>query len=294
MKIHPMKRCFTLIAFTVFLLFSCKTSEIGSSRSDLADEVKVKDNGYIYGYAPAEKITTPEKDPAKQPPAFISQIVNTNASIAIKQTLFVYPSQAKKEIGLSGFPEEKIMLYALSLKKYALENGYDTSYAFLANMGQLSCTKRLYLVDLTTFRVISKGLVSHGRGKGKTLYTRQYSNDPGSNSTALGKYKVTVPYNGQYGYSYKMVGLDESNSNAARRNIVLHSMSCIPDKENYAPACVSEGCPAISKQYLNEVKPIIEKCNRPMLFWIFDSLLQEAVIENPVKKNEILAIAKNN
>ncbi len=211
--------------------------------------------------------------------------------IAIQNTSFIYPENATREIGVTTLPEEEILLYAMALRKYAVENGYDTAYAFLANMGQLSTTKRLYLIDLSAMKIIDKGLVSHGRGKGSSIYVKQYSNVPGSNCTSLGKYKIMASYSGNYGFSYRMNGLEPSNNNALKRHIVLHGMSCIPDRENYAPACVTEGCPAVSEQFLSTMQPVIESRKVPMLLWIFDSQLQETVLEPreaAAKKNNFI------
>jgi L,D-transpeptidase catalytic domain len=263
-----------------------------------ADEVKVTDLGYMPGYKP-ERL---KKDLKKQQGNINSvnkdfssskSVADQAADVLIQNTSFSYPQNAVREIGVENLPEEEILLYAIALKKYAVENGYDTTYAFLANMGQLTTTKRLYLIDLSSMKIVNKGLVSHGRGKGSSIYAKQYSNAPGSNCTSLGKYKIMSSYTGNYGYSYRMAGLEQSNNNALKRNIVLHSMSCIPDRENYAPACVTEGCPAVSPQFLSSIDPIIRGRKAPVLFWIFDSLLQQAVVDTKQQNVNAVSFAVN-
>jgi hypothetical protein len=86
-------------------------------------------------------------------------------------------------------------------------------------------------------------------------------------------------YKGEYGVAYRMAGLDASNSNALKRNIVLHSMGCMQDKEDNIPVCISEGCPAVSVKFLSVLSKIIDSRKRPVLLWIFDSNLEEVVIE---------------
>jgi hypothetical protein len=142
------------------------------------------------------------------------------------------------------------MIYAKALKQYAKKNGYDTSYAFLSNMGMLYNKKRFFVINLTTMKVEQSGLVAQGRGKGVSIYDKQYSNKADSKCTSLGRYKISGMYKGGYGNAYKVQGLDSSNSNAYKRNIVIHPMGCIPDKEGIAPACVSEGCPRCFSQIL--------------------------------------------
>jgi hypothetical protein len=283
-----MKKVFLPVLICTPILFSCKTGQVNSLYPS-ANTVKVTDLGYMPGYKLSTIKTglSEEKKQEKTNSVGISTdlLFDQPTDIVIQNTSFNYPQHATKEIGINNLPEEKILLYALALKKYALENGYDTNYAFLANMGQLTNTKRLYVINLSAMKIVNKGLVSHGRGKGSSIHVKQYSNVPGSNCTSLGIYKIMTSYTGSYGYSYRLCGLEETNNNALKRNIVLHAMSCIPDRENYAPACVTEGCPAVSPQFLSFMQPIIKSRKSPMLFWVFDSLLQEATVKNENQKS---------
>jgi hypothetical protein len=196
---------------------------------------------------------------------------------SFKPTEFVYPENSKTDIGISEYSYEQLVLYATALKQYAKANDFDTAYAFLSNMGMLCNKKRFFVMNLRTMQIEEAGLVSHGRGQGKTIFDKQYSNQPGSRCTSLGRYKILSKYKGTYGEAYRMSGLDSSNENAFERNIVLHSMSCIPDIENIMPACVSDGCPAVSSRFLSALQKIIESRRKPMLLWIFDSNLEEIV-----------------
>jgi L,D-transpeptidase catalytic domain len=199
--------------------------------------------------------------------------------ITFKPTSFAYPKNARNETGLAHFSTEQLMLYAKSLKQYAKKNGFDTSYAFLSNMGMQYNKKRFFVINLTTMKIEQSGLVAQGRGKGVSIYDKQYSNKADSKCTSLGRYKISGMYKGGYGKAYKVHGLDTSNSNAYKRNIVLHPMGCIPDKEGIAPACVSEGCPAVSAKFFNSLSKIIESRKKPVLMWVFDSNLEEIVPE---------------
>ncbi len=201
--------------------------------------------------------------------------------IIFKPTSYKYPQNSSKEIGATSYSQEQLLLYAKALKQFAIRFGYDTTYALLSNMGMLSNKKRLFVVNLTTMQIEYSGLVSHGRGESESMYDKQYSNKAGSRCTALGKYRIAGRYNGSYGDAYKVHGLEVSNSNAYNRNIVLHSMGCIPDVEGIAPACVSDGCPAVSKRFLAYLQKVIDTRKQSILLWIFDSNLEEAVVENP-------------
>jgi L,D-transpeptidase catalytic domain len=213
-----------------------------------------------------------------------------NIEISFKHTTFAYPSNSKADMGIAQYPDSQVILYAKVLKQYAKKHGFDTSYAFLSNMGMLCNKKRFFVVNLVTMEIEQSGLVSHGRGQGPSVFDRQYSNQSGSRCTSLGRYKILGKYRGGYGQAYKIVGLDSSNGNAYSRNIVLHSMGCIPDKEGLLPACVSEGCPAVSTTFLSSLSKIIDSRKKPVLLWIFDSNLEEAEIK---KTNTGLIYATN-
>lgn len=200
-------------------------------------------------------------------------------SVKFKPTTFTYPKNTKYDIGVAQYSSEQLILYAKELKLYAKKNGFDTTYAFLGNMGMLSNRKRFFVVNLVTMQIEMTGLVSHGRGSGSSMFDKQYSNQEGSKCTSLGRYKISGKYKGGYGLAYKMKGLDSTNKNAYQRNIVLHSMNCIPDIENIMPACVSDGCPAVSTKFLSLLTKIIDSRKKPVLLWLFDSNLEEVLVE---------------
>jgi hypothetical protein len=207
--------------------------------------------------------------------------INTDlAGITIIPTSFAYPKNARNETGLAHFSNSELILYAQAAKQYAKNNGFDTTYAFLSNMGMLYNKKRFFVVNLTTMKIEQSGLVSQGRGKGVSMYDKQYSNKADSKCTSLGRYKISGKYKGSYGMAYKVAGLDATNSNAYKRNIVIHPMTCIPDKEGIVPACVSEGCPAVSTKFFSSLSKIIDSRKQPVLMWVFDSNLEEIIYKN--------------
>lgn len=213
-----------------------------------------------------------------------SKKTTSNSGISFRPTCFTYPKDSRTEAGLAEYSATEILYYARELKQYAKENGYDTSYAFFSNMGMLSRKKRFFVVNLVTMQIEQSGLVSQGRGLAKSKYDKQYSNIVDSKCTSLGRYKIMGKYMGIYGNSYRMSGLDSTNSNAYKRNIVLHSMGCIPDEENNSPLCISEGCPAVSDNFFSSLSGIIDSRKKPVLLWVYDSNLEEVVIEE--KKHE--------
>jgi len=102
------------------------------------------------------------------------------------------------------------------------------------------------------------------------LEGRKYSNEPGCGCTSLGKYKIGNPYNGRFGLAFKLYGLDETNNNAFKRFVVLHSHGCVPETEVQDEICQSDGCPTVSPQFFQQLKPLINRSPKPVLLWIFE------------------------
>jgi hypothetical protein len=159
-----------------------------------------------------------------------------------------------------------------SLKNYIKSKGsvYSNRKAILIDMKIPSKYFRLFVVDLKTNKVISKGLCAHGSGSEIAgTDSLQFSNIPNSYMTSLGLYKIGSAYQGSFGKSYKLAGLEKSNDKAAARAIVLHRYSCVPDEEQYYPICNSLGCAMLSENYFEELIPIIDNEPKPMILKIY-------------------------
>jgi len=160
---------------------------------------------------------------------------------------------------------------AQEIKLYAQKNGYSSRYCFLLDMRMQSGLKRFFVYDMSNNMVAFSGLVSHGDCDENFLKTARFSNTPGGGCTSIGIYKVGRAYYGQYGKTYKLYGLQETNSNAFNRAIVLHGNTFIPDQENYPkPICNSSGCPMVSFSFLDKLSSVIDKSPKPVLLWIYD------------------------
>ncbi|HMG67200.1 MAG TPA: murein L,D-transpeptidase catalytic domain family protein, partial [Chitinophagaceae bacterium] len=127
-----------------------------------------------------------------------SHVSKEEIEFNFRTTSFEYPTNSKRDIGISEFSPRFLVVYAKALKEYAKKNDFDTSYVFLSNMGMLCNKKRFFVVNLATMEIEEAGLVSHGRGQGPTIYDKQYSDEPGSRSTSLGRYKIVSKYKGNY------------------------------------------------------------------------------------------------
>jgi hypothetical protein len=160
---------------------------------------------------------------------------------------------------------------ALALKNYLKKYpNYNQKTAILIDMHQYSGKKRLFVYDLDSMKILSCSLVSHGSGSETGIKdSLQFSNTPNSYMSSLGKYKIGGSYIGNFGKSYKLHGLDASNSKAYDRLVVLHRYSCVPDEEQVYEICNSLGCPMVSENYFLELDTFISASKKPMLMEIY-------------------------
>lgn len=149
---------------------------------------------------------------------------------------------------------------------------YNTEITMFIDLNRASNKKRFFVYSHKEKRTILSALVTHGSCDGETAPSNEkYSNIPDSHCSSLGKYKIGKSYYGKFGLAYKLHGLEESNSNAYNRSIVLHSHTCVPNRERAFPICVSQGCPTVSPDFLKRISPIIDASKKPILLWIYNS-----------------------
>jgi hypothetical protein len=119
-----------------------------------------------------------------------------------------------------------------------------------------SSEPRFHLVDLNNGTVDSH-LVAHGRGSDPdhSGFVERFSNEFRSFATSNGTYVTGDYYDGKYGLSMKVRGLDWSNSNAEARAIVIHNAWYAEDDmiPLHGKLGRSEGCFAMSRKSQYEV-----------------------------------------
>ena len=115
---------------------------------------------------------------------------------------------------------------------------------------------RFFVVDIASGNVESH-MVCHGRGSDPdhSGFVERFSNDFGSYASSNGAYVTGDYYDGKYGLSMKVRGLDWSNNNAEARAIVIHNAwYAEPDMiPLHGKLGRSEGCFAMSRQSQYEV-----------------------------------------
>jgi hypothetical protein len=120
----------------------------------------------------------------------------------------------------------------------------------IADFSKPSSDPRFFVVDLMSGNVESHR-VAHGRGSDPdhSGFVERFSNDFGSYATSNGAYVTGDYYDGKYGTSMKVRGLDWSNYNAESRAIVIHNAWYAEDDmiPIHGKLGRSEGCFAMSR-----------------------------------------------
>ena len=127
--------------------------------------------------------------------------------------------------------------------------------------------QRMFLIDRETGG-ITRMAVAHGKYKASMINTRlslnknsvkwakYFSNELGSNAPSSGFFVSGVEYEGKFGRSMVLHGLEEGiNDNACQRAVVVHKHTMVTKN---SARLLSSGCPMISKDYINQVINLLE------------------------------------
>jgi hypothetical protein len=161
-------------------------------------------------------------------------IISTAASSSVLPSLVAQPA-ADPLAPLPARPQPQIVtpsapsgidpqLFARAKAALDQHRVYPRDTIGIVDFSKPSSEPRFYVVDLASGNVESH-LVCHGRGSdpAHSGYLERFSNDFGSYASSNGAYTTADYYQGKYGLSLRVNGLDWSNSNADARAIVIHN-----------------------------------------------------------------------
>ncbi|NGY36191.1 murein L,D-transpeptidase catalytic domain family protein [Flavobacterium sp. XN-5] len=205
----------------LFLLFiSNSTSNLFFSEAKVKSEIKV------------EKVTKATAESA-------AEVVYNN----LNSNQFALPNLQSFKEALKGFN---------LLKEKGL---VSKNILTLIDFSMSSNSKRLWVIDLTTNKILYNSLVAHGRNTGDE-YAKNFSNAPESYQSSLGFYATGEIYSGKHGRSLRLDGLEKGiNSNARDRAVVIHGANYVSDSfiQNNKRLGRSLGCPALPMDLSNEI-----------------------------------------
>lgn len=176
----------------------------------------------------------------------------------ITACIFGNPKSKEKKV-LIDTDEERFNYQVGAVKAMISSGSYNSKIAFLVDMRIKSGKNRFFVYNLENNTIIDQGLVANGAGSETAVKGElKFSNEPNSKSTSLGRYAIGKSYRGIFGKAYLLKGLDQTNSNAAKRTIVLHSYSAVPEKEQDYYISLSQGCPMVSEVFFKRLEKVID------------------------------------
>lgn len=127
----------------------------------------------------------------------------------------------------------------------------------LVDFGKASREARFHLVDVVGGKLVSSHLVSHGSGSdpANSGWVQRFSNAYGSNASSPGAFLTGVTYYGKHGRSRRLIGLEDANSAALERGIVIHAASYVSEDMAATQGRIgrSQGCFAFSNRDIDGV-----------------------------------------
>ena len=175
-------------------------------------------------------------------------------------------SQEVSKNSRKSIPSEKIV----QIKNFVKDTKYNQDLVIFINFRIPSNKFRFFIYDLKNDKILEKAIVAHGSGsvvKGSNDLV--FSNVENSYQSSLGKYQIGSSYVGAFGKSYRLIGLDKTNSNASKRAIIIHPYYCISDVETQNLACLSLGCPMLSPNFFKVAEKYIDATKKPIILYAF-------------------------
>lgn len=135
---------------------------------------------------------------------------------------------------------------------FEFANSSNANFWAVVDFNQPSSVERFYIFNLKE-GTCKSFLVAHGKNSGGK-FADVFSNEVGSNCSSLGIYKTLHTYEGKHGNSLKISGLEDTNSNAEKRSVVIHKADyVVPNFNGTGYAGRSEGCFVFNPEDIEEV-----------------------------------------
>jgi hypothetical protein len=198
-------------------------------------------------------------------------------------------TKTKKNIETHSLPnipniDKKVLELAVKAYNKAIRNGYGKNeHLTIVDYSMPSTERRMWVIDMRNKSVVHNTHVAHGIGSGQN-YAYRFSNRPGSGMSSLGVFLTGGMYNGKFGRSLVLHGLeDKFNSNAMRRRIVMHKAHYVDEHviSKIGRLGRSLGCLALNTKIADKVMQTIKDgslifCYYPDEAWLKESNMLRA------------------
>ena len=162
---------------------------------------------------------------------------------------------------------DKAFLGFENLKKSGKLNP-ETHLLTVCDFSLSSNSKRLWVIDTNEKKILFNTLVAHGKNTGEE-FAEHFSNTESSYASSLGFYITDATYNGDNGYSLRLLGMDKGYNDAAlQRAIVMHGADYVSESfaAQHKRIGRSWGCPAIPREV---AEPIINTIKEHNVLFIY-------------------------
>lgn len=158
---------------------------------------------------------------------------------------------------------------------FANKRSMSTNYALFVDYGVPSGTPRLYVWDFNKNKIIARTYVMHGPGKGSTAEKPVFSNMPGSNCSALGRFLITKQHGTVNKTGYLLRGLDVDNQTAYARGLMIHRSPFVDANvwQKHIPlnkySCL--GCVTVTSKGMDYIGKLVRSEKKSILLWNYCS-----------------------
>ena len=171
----------------------------------------------------------------------------------------------------------KALLGFENLKKAGKLNE-DAHLLTICDFSMSSNTKRLWVIDMVEKKVLFNSLVAHGKNTGEEFATN-FSNTESSLQSSMGFYITESTYNGDNGYSLKLLGMDKGFNDAAyKRAVVMHGADYVSEEFAAMHKRIgrSWGCPAIPRDLTEPIINTIKGKNCLFIYYPDENYLSSS------------------
>jgi len=206
--------------------------------------------------------------------------VKTIATPSASEKTYYYKKLQLDSLGLS----EEAFSYAMRGHEYLNKTNVISQKNILSivDFSKPSTQKRLFIIDVSSGKVLFNTWVAHGRNSGNE-FANHFSNLPESHQSSLGFYSTMNTYMGAHGYSLRLKGCENGiNEKAFERAIVIHGADYVSDRFINSRGALgrSYGCPAIPNELSKKIIDVIKNGSCLFLYHPTKKYLTQSKILN--------------
>ena len=153
------------------------------------------------------------------------------------------------------------------------QNSMNENYMLFVDYSIPSGTPRLFVWDFQRKKIVASTYVMHGPGKGSTDKRPVFSNEPGSECSALGRFLVTKEHGVTLRRSFRLKGMDGDNKTAYARGLMIHGSTFfffffwMRYIHLHRASC--QGCVTVTSRGMDYIWELVNNEKVPLLLWSY-------------------------